>query len=95
MIFDEVIGLNVRITANSVTEKCKYAVISKKIVAMELQLIAIFKELYNSFEMNGHGPSRNARFKICDRKCIFHEYLMTSPASLGKMLTSAKIIESQ
>ena len=34
--------------------------------------------------MSGHGYSRNARFKICDEKCIFHEYLMTSPATLAK-----------
>ena len=34
--------------------------------------------------MSGHGYSRNARFKICDRKCIFHEYLMTSPATLAE-----------
>ena len=93
MIFEEVIGLKVQITENSDTEKCKYADVSKKIVGMEL--IAVFKELYNSFQMSGHGSSRNTRFKICDRKCIFNKYLMTSPALLGKMLTSAKIIESQ
>ena len=36
MIFDEVIGLNVRITENSDTEKCKYADVSKKIVGIDL-----------------------------------------------------------
>ena len=36
MIFDEDIGLQVQITENSDTKKCKYADVSKKIVGMEL-----------------------------------------------------------
>ena len=36
MIYEEVIGLKVRIIENSDTEKCKYADASKKIVGMEL-----------------------------------------------------------
>ena len=85
MIFDEDIGLKVQITENSDTERCKYAEVSKKIWGSNL-FIAIFNELCNSFQMSGHGYSKNARFKMCDRKCIFQEYLMTSPATLAKII---------